>query len=98
MQKTHAASLPSQDFRTASSRFQRGHWESAGRKVQAASDKIIAYKDDVRRKRRIDSLVNLFTFFRCDMGEPNGNSHQRKDRDHFEVHSVTVFTDSPIPF
>ena len=63
-----------------------------------ACDKIIAYKDDVRRKRRIDSLVNLFTFFRCDMGKPNGNTHQRKDRDNFEVHPVTVFADGPIPF
>jgi hypothetical protein len=58
------------------------------RKLQAACDKIIAYKDD--------SLVNLFTFFRCDMGKPNGNTHQRKDRDNFEVHPVTVFADSPI--
>jgi hypothetical protein len=87
------AALPSPDFRTV----QRGHWKSAAAN-QAACDKIIAYKDDVRRKRRIDSLVNLFTFFRCDMGKPNGNTHQRKDRDNFEVHPVTVFADSPMPF
>jgi hypothetical protein len=24
------------------------------------------------------------------MGKPNGNTHQRKDRDDFEVHPVTV--------
>jgi hypothetical protein len=34
--------------------------------------------------------VNLFTFFRCDMGKPDGNTHQRKDHDDFKVHRVTV--------
>ena len=41
-------------------------------------------------KSSVDSLVKLSTFFRCGMGQPNGQTHQRKNDDDF-VHQISCF-------